>query len=563
MLDLADTTKLVVKISMDVAGIVVDIYVELARVMAETAMAMAGPAVMSSMVIASPVVEPYKGLGARAIRILQESWDSVGHDFHRLIKFPFAMVDVITDKVKSIGHGIVNLMVWTPVNWLWRAVMWVLSMFGIPDIILEAAARIFGAASNGSIVDFIIRILLRIIEAFIPILTWLLKLIMETWDADRERQKTLTFIWGRLVNLKGFLLDLLNPMNVVEAFPGGTVDGINGPVDGVAAADNPYNELDLGKEENRRAIVYQAQRVALTPVALLQTASTSSGGLGSPQITFSLASDFDQDGNPPPPTYVSEMENSPPGERWLFINGIANEQVWFWRSCDKIHDAFRREVKGVYNRSDGIIWDLIECAGERTAAGLGTDNALIQRRESRKAAQRSTRAQRLDTDNALIERTESSKAAQESLHKELRDALWLPGRAPPDKGCLLLRLVLQSLVEDSQPGFVERREDLRTKLRVFTFGNPSVDWLVKRTDQSLGDVVHTTEHFAHREDLVATLGVVRREGEAEQGYARNSVFYSNAGRGHLFGAHYPLSPEAYENGRDSRLLRALGGAAIE
>ena len=123
----------------------------------------------------------------------------------------------------------------------------------------------------------------------------------------------------------------------------------------------------------------------------------------------------------------------------------------------------------------------------------------------------------------------------------------------------LLRLVLQTLVGDSPKGSQERK-DMKERLRVFTFGSPALDWQVLGTEQPLSEYAAVTEHFAHKVDFVAVLGVVTYQ---DSGYANDSVFYSKGGRGHLFGAHYPLEAGAYEEGGRSELLKAVDGREMK
>lgn len=93
------------------------------------------------------------------------------------------------------------------------------------------------------------------------------------------------------------------------------------------------------------------QRAALSPTAILGIAreTVQPGGLGDIRMDVHLRADPDP-ADPMSATYVSRLRRghvSPPSEEWLFVNGIANEFVWFQRSCDKIRDTFRRKVRGV------------------------------------------------------------------------------------------------------------------------------------------------------------------------------------------------------------------------
>jgi hypothetical protein len=422
------------------------------------------------------------------------------------------------------------------------------------DDFLKYATDVFTVADDAAVVDAILQVIQRSLEAMTQSLSGA-ALLWRAIFTNGTNEDTLGFILNHLYDLLQFLYDLVKPGNVVPRFPaaGGVIEG---NADGFPGRDNPYNEFDLRQKENRHAIIYQVQRVALTLIAILKIGREHvlPSGLGDLKMNVSLRSDFTRDGKPPRSTYVSRLVGlpaSPPNEKWLFINGIANEFVWFQRSCDKIRDTFKREVKGIYNRSDGILWDLIECCGEHSAATVG------------------------NAKNDLIERTRSSKAAQDILKRELRDALWPVDRSAPDKvvmiahsqGCLLLRLVLQTLVNEKPRGSQQRdsqQMDMKERLRVFTFGNPSIDWgVIDGKMRSLSEYAKATEHFAHKADFVAMLGVVTHRGDQDSGYDDDSVFYSTEGKGHLFGAHYPLGADAYNNGAQSTLLRAVDGGAID
>jgi hypothetical protein len=392
--------------------------------------------------------------------------------------------------------------------------------------LLRVATDAFIASGNATVVDTILEVLQRSVEAMTHSLSGA-ALIWRAIFTNGINKDSLHFILNNLGDLFRFLYDMIRPGIVVP-----DSKGVNG-------AENQYNELNFLIEENRQAVAYQVQRVALTLIAVLRMGRESElpGDLAKIKMNVELRSDF-QDGKPPPPVYVSKLAESPPNEKWLFINGIANEVVWFRRSCDKIRDRFKRQVTGVYNKSDGILWDFIECCGERGAADAS------------------------DASIDLIQRTESSMQAQKVLYDELKHALWAVDAGDSysviviahSQGCLLLRLALQKLVQETTEQSQERR-DMQRRLKLFTFGNPSVEWRIvdeKKKIRQLDEFAAVTEHFAHEADFVARLGVVTDE---DSGYNRNSVFYSKDGRGHLFGAHYSLYADAYQGGENSVLLR--------
>ncbi|RFN43411.1 hypothetical protein FIE12Z_12351 [Fusarium flagelliforme] len=409
--------------------------------------------------------------------------------------------------------------------------------------LLTLAVKVFVAAGDTQVVDAILQAIKRSLEAMTQSLSGA-ALIWRAIFTNGINKPSLNFILNHLPELGQFLYDLIRPGSVLGRFP--FTDSATETLDAESPGiNNPYNELDLFVPENRNAVVCQAQRVALTIVAILKIGRGKiPNGLSDVQLNVSLRSDFDANANPPSPTYISALHGgpSPQNEKWLFINGIANEFFWFQRSCDKIRDTFNREVMGVYNRSDGILWDFIECCGERRAG----------------------------EPNTLIESTQSSKAARKALEQELKAALWPADGKIPDKvvmiahsqGCLVLRLALQTLVTEI-PERSPQRRIIKERLRIFTFGNPSIDWKVKDgAEQSLSKYVHTTEHFANETDFVAMLGVVMHRDDKNSGYDPNMVFYSKTGKAHLFGAHYSLGADAYHGGENSQLMKAVNGTEI-
>lgn len=411
---------------------------------------------------------------------------------------------------------------------------------GMADLLIASAINIFVAASSTATVDAVLRVTQHSLEALTQSLGGA-ALIFRGIFTNRENRTTLDFILDNFVALISFLYDLVRPANVIPGQVIGNGAGNTFATEFPPGRQNPYNELDLDRAENRHAVVYQIQRLlmCLANIIRLGRAQNSGNTLDTVEMNVKLQSDFDQSGNPPQPTHVSECEESPHGEKWFFINGIANERVWFEGSCDKICNIFQREVVGIFNRSDSLLWDLVECCGERGAAGP----------------------------NPLLQQTRSSMAAQDAIKEELERALQDNKLQKVvviahSQGCLLLRLALIDLV--TQGLLVD---NMQQKLRVFTFGNPSIDWRVGRTDLVQNDLLSSfsrvTEHYAHQLDFVARLGIVTHQTDPGSGYENNSVFYSNNGRGHLFGAHYPLGATAYQNGGNSVLLRAVNGGDMD
>ncbi len=424
------------------------------------------------------------------------------------------LMDIVS-AAASIGGGVISKVA-APVSSL------------VVDALLKSATGVFTAASNAATVDSVLEVIRHSVEALTESLGGAV-IILRGIFKNNINEDSLSFILNSLPALLQFLYDLIRPANVI---PGQAA--LNHALNGAAATVNQYNEFDLSKVRNRMAVIYQLQRLALSCIEILKAGREPApqNGLEGFRMNASLNSDLDKNGRPPPPTCHFHHAASPSNEKWFFINGIANEFVWLEGSCEKVCDTFHRDVVGIFNRSDGILWDLIECCGERSAA----------------------------KHNPLLELTESSMAAQRVIDRELRDALAADGLdkvivIAHSQGCLLLRLVLQGMVSEGT-----LTKDMQKKLRVFTFGNPSVDWKVEKGANyyPLSRFASTTEHFAHQRDFVAMLGVVTHQAD----YGNDRVFHSNGGRGHLFGAHYPLGAHEYQNGGDSELLRAVNGHAI-
>jgi hypothetical protein len=363
-----------------------------------------------------------------------------------------------------------------------------------------------------------------------------------TNDANRE---TLAFILERISDLALFLIGLVEPAKLyatalsMDGSPnGGNSHGIY----------NPYNELDLRRAMNRHALICQLQRLAIS-LSHIFLMGRQNKSLDQLPINTTLRSDFGNNGTviiPPAYTFKAPDHFPKHNEQWLFVNGIGGEYYWFQLYCEKLRDTFKRDIRGVFNRSDGILWDLIECAGERDVDGR---------------------------QNTLIERTPSSMAAQRALSRELSAAFRDESNGyivmiAYSQGCLLLRLVLQDFVRNNM-----YRDAMKARLRVFTFGNPSIDWMGMDAGGGripLCEHVNRTEHFANKRDFVAQLGVLRMDQEdvlRDLGYIHDekSSLFINPGEdwlGHLFGTQYSLSSQEYDDGRRSRLLACAGSTAM-
>ncbi|KAH8204138.1 hypothetical protein TruAng_001690 [Truncatella angustata] len=361
---------------------------------------------------------------------------------------------------------------------------------------------------------------------------------------NEANEETIEFVLQHKSDFVSFLIDQVEPAKLYATALSNDGRSTDQNLHGVY---NDYNEFDLGRSMNRHTVICQLQRLAKSFYHIF-LAGKLGKSLNNMPMNTSLRSDFGDNGIVilPPSLTIRAPETTPNhGEQWLFINGIGGEYFWLQLYCEKLRDTFNRDIKGIFNRSDGLFWDLVECAGERDAAGSQN----------------------------LIQRTLSSRAAQDALSSELSAAFQNNAfngyivMIAYSQGCLLLRLVLQDFVTRKM-----YRHAMKVRLRVFTFGNPSIDWMVtnnKNQRRPLCEFVNYTEHFANERDFVARLGVVRTPTEAalrQTGYMhQDSSVFINASVdwiGHLFGTQYSLRTQEYVDGHSSKLLACANGKAM-
>ena len=363
-----------------------------------------------------------------------------------------------------------------------------------------------------------------------------------------------------------FFVDLLEPAKRFAS--AGSLDG-DPYYD--AKIWNAHNELDLSQAMNRHAVLCQIQRFLISILNALRQRGLSMG-----QFVMDVRLETDTNELVVTRTALKRKDDKVrSAESWLFVNGIGGEFYWNHLAVSKIQDFFfdaddlgdtsedanarRTEIKSVFNRSDGILWDMLECVSERRS-----ESSNVERK-------------RLNTSHRapLSSRTASSREAQAALSHTLRSALSDSKSSQKDivliahsQGCLLLRIALQEIFSDIQEDF---RDVMATHLHVYTFGNPAYDWDVHAYTAG-------TEHFANESDFVAKLGVLRRFSSDPVDSVRNDLTYCSRCRagdkehlsapkqlifvnnkrqsGHLFGSQYSLQDRDYDcvNGRSYSAL---------
>ncbi|KAL1876377.1 hypothetical protein VTK73DRAFT_9446 [Phialemonium thermophilum] len=63
-------------------------------------------------------------------------------------------------------------------------------------------------------------------------------------------------------------------------------------------------------------------------------------------------------------------------EQWIFINGVAVGEHWMKNNLNRLAVTFRRPVLGIHNRTNGIIFDVVECLVQRSF-GFATSDVRI------------------------------------------------------------------------------------------------------------------------------------------------------------------------------------------
>ncbi|RAK99960.1 uncharacterized protein BO80DRAFT_476979 [Aspergillus ibericus CBS 121593] len=430
--------------------------------------------------------------------------------------------------------------------------------------------------------------------------------IREAVYRNQLNAPTFSLVWDQAAELAKFLLELLEAAKCYYLADGERDE------DDEHVLYAEFNELDFSQHMNRHAAICQVQRLALSVIYILknlfkpvtfseikmseestlqsdrgielrrthQTKTVARSAVNRAEERKETGRETGENTSEPTSETTGKKtskKTSPDSdvtvaarhEKWFFVNGVGGEIYWLQLACNKLRAMFSREIEGIFNRGDGLLWDLIECAGQRRshAHDSDTDGDIAE----------------TDVDKIvggqkdLIDCTASSREAQALLLSELRQAL---DNSPPgqyiiiiahSQGCLLLRSVLEKLIIDATADSILKKK-LKERLCVFTFGSPSMHWKIQESSSStpadahmryLSSHVLRTEHFANRQDFVAQLGVLSEGCD----YGSDEIFINEEKDwiGHLFGTQYSFDPNHYKNthSHHSWLLACRYGRTIE
>jgi hypothetical protein len=205
---------------------------------------------------------------------------------------------------------------------------------------------------------------------------------------------------------------------------------------------------------------------------------------------------------------IDESDLIDDGSVWFFINGIATSPELSKVNAKKIAEIFKREIHLLYNPSDSIPFDLIECIMDRTFK-MGT------------------------------------KVTQ-SMYKVLLKALYDYEKVviiSHSQGGIIAAELVNRLVKDMDC------EHMAEKLEVYTFAS-ATNYMLKNKRLSIekNKMIPHIEHFANTKDFISKIGVLHYRNDVA-GY-----LYTNESSGHLLNIHYLVQFLNGEFGTESKLF---------
>ncbi|KAK0654439.1 hypothetical protein DIS24_g5239 [Lasiodiplodia hormozganensis] len=215
-------------------------------------------------------------------------------------------------------------------------------------------------------------------------------------------------------------------------------------------------------------------------------------------------------------------EHEHPDEYWIFINGVAVGRYWLQANLDRLARIFGRPVTGIHNKTNGLIFDLVQCMIER--------NLNYSTQDIRDAY----------------------KLVKEALMDDQRKKVVLILHS---QGALQGSLMIDWLL-------AELSEDILHKLEVYTFGNAANHFNNPAKSSSYSNheedgqgrrrkekAIRYIEHYVNDEDMVARWGVLHFIHVPNRFMGR---LFQRKGTGHLLNQHY--LNYMFPLGSDNRVL---------
>lgn len=273
--------------------------------------------------------------------------------------------------------------------------------------------------------------------------------------------------------LKDIFWIILHPYDVIVDF------FLKNSIGAVRFIRNPPNEepgeVDLFYPRNWFSILHLSLMILLTPLVAVF-------------YPFLRMRSFGNKFRPP---------SRPSNVKWFFINGIGVDHWWLDLNCRQLERRFNVGVKGIYNRSYGIIWDIIESILQRD---FGMHNASVR-----------------NAIEVILEELKNGESVRLIAHSQ---------------GAIIASLVIDELHNLlSQDG----DEDLLRNLEVFTFANAS------RVFRNYNKI-EVIEHYANLRDPISRVGVLAN---FSNGNFDGEVFVNEKETGHLLNRYYRLRDQDY------------------
>ncbi|KAJ0114405.1 hypothetical protein J7T55_010794 [Diaporthe amygdali] len=188
------------------------------------------------------------------------------------------------------------------------------------------------------------------------------------------------------------------------------------------------------------------------------------------------------------PEYAKPDQKKFAHEQWIFLNGVACGEHWMKSCLNRLALTFGRPIIGVHNRTDGVVFDVIECLIQRNLGYATNDVRLCYR------------------------------IIKEKLYNpQYSKIVFILHSQGGIEGGLVLDWLLQELPQN-----------LLSKLEVYTFGNAANHF--NNPYRTVGSQVK-----AEKRPLEASLDVVARDGERPAS-ASDSLEAGKA-NGHAVGSH--------------------------
>lgn len=269
-----------------------------------------------------------------------------------------------------------------------------------------------------------------------------------------------------------------------------------------------------------------------------------------------------------PQPHVGEYEGAYRDERWFFVNGICTDLRIARLNATLLTTAFHRPITILYNETEGLWLDLIECAFGKAwewvteAAKANVDELMRALRDP--AIQRVVL---VSHSQGTIVAAVLLKALQEHLQRHGRIKPRSP-EAPGEQKPSPERRVAKEVADQVDQVNEELDPSDIGKLELYCFANcaTSMEPFVRLDDPAR--LAPWIESYGNEYDLVAKLGLLAPPHGIGSARIAGDRYRVPGAWGHLFNAHYglPIIVQQtplygfHDNLRESpRLLEYLGG----